>query len=286
MQRPPLDIPSNIVVFSRHVRRPHLHEVPLANPDQVVLIVNLGGAGIVVLDRKRIRLRPGQALFIFPHQIHCYAEIDRSRLAWLFVSFHVESPSMLGQLRDAPVSVSAAAWEYVRELLDHYPQHAAATPAAAADVAVALWRLILELASGATPAKPSDMPASAKEMITSVQQYVVTHMGATIRIKEMARALSMSESKLCRDFQRFAHTGLGAYVRRWRVIYACRLMEASDGTLTEIAARCGFTSTYAFSRTFKHVMGLSPSEWRVRNDLEVRPGNRRAVKRVSLSDCR
>jgi AraC-like DNA-binding protein len=51
-------------------------------------------------------------------------------------------------------------------------------------------------------------------------------------------------------------------VRNTRIHRACGLLNGSDLGITEIADQCGFTSVYAFSRTFRKVVGKPPTRFR------------------------
>ena len=269
IHRPPLDIPTNVLMFCRHFRGATPPAVPNANLDQIVLLVSLGGTGTVHLDHRPIQLGAGQALVVFPHQIHAYTDLDRDRLVWLVISFQVQRPDTLTPFRNAPVALTPAALALVRELIAGYGQREPTAAAQAAGIAITLWRLILELLAQAGPSRPSGAPALMEELVIRVQQYIVEHIREPIRIRDVARTLGVSESKLCTDFRRFMQMGLGTFIRRWRVFYACRLMKASSDRLAAISAQCGFGSVYAFSRTFKQVMHITPSEWRLRQATAV-----------------
>jgi hypothetical protein len=53
-----------------------------------------------------------------------------------------------------------------------------------------------------------------------------------------------------------------AYVSRWRMVVACRLLTATGLGLSDIAVEVGYTDVAAFSRAFKAIVGVSPAKWR------------------------
>lgn len=52
------------------------------------------------------------------------------------------------------------------------------------------------------------------------------------------------------------------YVNRWRIVVAQDLLLTSDLPIGEIQLRLGFASSFAFSRVFRQITGMSPSAYR------------------------
>lgn len=67
---------------------------------------------------------------------------------------------------------------------------------------------------------------------------------------------------LARMFRRKYHCSIGEYVRRLRINYACRAMTVTDSALTEIALAAGFYDQSHFTRAFKKVVGMTPTQYR------------------------
>lgn len=77
----------------------------------------------------------------------------------------------------------------------------------------------------------------------------------------LARELGISEVWLRKLFT--AHLGVSPrrYILNARILKACRLLQEGGLSVTEIAAVCGFSSPYHFSRSFKEHTALSPTEY-------------------------
>ena len=43
-----------------------------------------------------------------------------------------------------------------------------------------------------------------------------------------------------------------------------RISEKTDDSIGVIAAKCGFTTNSTFNRNFRHLLGVTPMEWRKR----------------------
>jgi AraC family L-rhamnose operon transcriptional activator RhaR/AraC family L-rhamnose operon regulatory protein RhaS len=53
-----------------------------------------------------------------------------------------------------------------------------------------------------------------------------------------------------------------------RIERSCRLLRTTDLPVTRIALDAGFSDPNYFSRQFRKVMGISPSEYRRRESME------------------
>jgi AraC-like DNA-binding protein len=51
------------------------------------------------------------------------------------------------------------------------------------------------------------------------------------------------------------------YIILQRIEYTKSLLETRRLTVNEVAAHCGFSDVYYFSKTFKQICGISPSKW-------------------------
>ncbi len=76
-----------------------------------------------------------------------------------------------------------------------------------------------------------------------------------------ARAL-MSRRSFTRHFQLLTGTKVSAWLVRERLAYSQRLLESSDLSIEQIAARAGFGSSAALRQHFQRAFAVTPSAWR------------------------
>lgn len=81
-------------------------------------------------------------------------------------------------------------------------------------------------------------------------------------LAEVARHLTMSERSLKRHLQQEG-ASFRELVEQYRNTEACRLLQHTDLTITDIALRLGFSDTSTFSQAFKRWQGRAPSCYRV-----------------------
>jgi AraC family transcriptional regulator len=79
---------------------------------------------------------------------------------------------------------------------------------------------------------------------------------------EISRELNIHPVHLSRSFSQYFHCTLGEYVRKVRIERSLAFMPYKDFSLTEIAFKCGFADQSHFLRSFKDIMGVTPSAYR------------------------
>ncbi|MEM6910603.1 MAG: helix-turn-helix domain-containing protein [Verrucomicrobiota bacterium] len=86
--------------------------------------------------------------------------------------------------------------------------------------------------------------------------------GTDLKITELASLCQLSHSQFVRRFQAALQMTPKEYLLRVRVRNACRLLESTGKTVSEIALDCGFYDHSHFSRAFRKQAGVSPSQYR------------------------
>ncbi len=98
--------------------------------------------------------------------------------------------------------------------------------------------------------------------ISEALKYIDEHFNETITLEMLSKKFYLSPFYFHRLFSVIVGKPLAAYIRDRRVLYACGQLCGTEKSILEIALDCGFDSPQTFSRTFKNVQGISPSEYR------------------------
>ncbi len=83
-------------------------------------------------------------------------------------------------------------------------------------------------------------------------------------VNRLAGGVAMSPSRFAARFNAALGDSPMAYVTKWRMNVAGRLLGESQQKVEEIAMSVGYENVAAFSRTFKRHLGISPVAWRSR----------------------
>ena len=90
-------------------------------------------------------------------------------------------------------------------------------------------------------------------------------------VDELATAVHVSRSTLVRRFSDRVGEPPAAYLTRWRMELAARLLRESDQPVGRISHLVGYTSEFAFSRAFSKQRGEPPGRYRkrIKNSLSA-----------------
>lgn len=90
-------------------------------------------------------------------------------------------------------------------------------------------------------------------------------------IPALAEIACVAEAHFIRTFRATFGETPHRYLQRRRVERSMFLLRETDRSITDICLDVGFGSLGTFSRTFREIVGMSPSEYRGRMDEEVQP---------------
>lgn len=115
---------------------------------------------------------------------------------------------------------------------------------------------------------PAEHPTKAKrisrdnERIKIMLQFIQDHFTEELTTREIAKSAVVSPSECLRCF----HNTIGItpiqYIKYYRVQRASQQLQATDRKIAEIGFDCGFQEMSYFAKSFREIMGVTPSEYR------------------------
>ena len=81
-------------------------------------------------------------------------------------------------------------------------------------------------------------------------------------VASLAQEAGLSRAAFARRFTEQVGEPPLAYLTRWRMMVAARLLNSSEASLAEVAEQVGYESEFAFSRAFKRSRGVAPAQFR------------------------
>ena len=81
-------------------------------------------------------------------------------------------------------------------------------------------------------------------------------------LESLAHKAAMSRSAFAEHFAQFVGTPPMQYLTQWRMQIAANQLSSTTDSVAVIGNRIGYESEAAFSRAFKKLVGVPPSEWR------------------------
>lgn len=234
----------------------------------------------VLADEAQRRLSRGQLIFHAPGEFHALRANGVVAPNLVVVSFVCPSPAMAffkGRV--------LTAGDRERELLARIVEEGSAAfstplddPATTAMVrapeapfgaeqllGTAIEELLIRLVRrGAdAPVRPSSVirATGRDELFSRVNSYLEGRLGATLTLADICRDNLVGRSRLQQVFRERTGGGVMEYFGRMKIDAAKDMVREGRRNFTEIAADLGYQSIYYFSRHFKKVTGMSPTEY-------------------------
>ena len=111
---------------------------------------------------------------------------------------------------------------------------------------------------------PTIVGVTENEFLTRVIDFVNDHLEqGDFGLENMADHFAMSVSTLRRRLQDATGVSPKSYIQAIQMQHACNLLD-SGLQIADVAMQCGFTEPGSFTRTFKRVLGLTPTQYRAR----------------------
>ena len=106
-----------------------------------------------------------------------------------------------------------------------------------------------------------DNRSNFKELI----EYIETHLTQKIDYNELAKILAVSEQSMQRIFIFITNMSLSEYIRKRRLSKAYEELRNSNIKIMDLAIKYQYESEISFSRSFKNMFNITPSECRKSN---------------------
>jgi AraC-like DNA-binding protein len=102
-----------------------------------------------------------------------------------------------------------------------------------------------------------------EQRVAQTVGYMRERLNQTLRVPKLARMVGVSQSHFFALFKK--QTGFAPIdlFTRMRMERACELLDSTALNIKEIAAVLGYEDQFYFSRVFKSVKRMSPSEYRI-----------------------
>lgn len=242
---------------------------------QAIVILCVDGVGWCELPSGRHRVGAGEALVIPPRTAHLYyADENRPWTIWWMHVTGDDVPDLLEAIGIPALGPTFRLDDGYRALtlIEHVVDSLGRdeTMASLTNAAGSAWNLMALLAAerggrGVTDAEP----------VRRTQDSLRENLHHATPVRELADRAGLSTSHFSARFRALTGYSVTEYVKRLRMAQARQLLITSDHTIAEIGSSVGYTDAFYFSRQFRVVHGVSPSEFRNRAHDEVsRPVDR------------
>lgn len=122
------------------------------------------------------------------------------------------------------------------------------------------------LLSGEAPVPPEEDHAALRlgQIREDIEAYIRDNYSAELSMQSVAKAMNYSEAYFCKLFKQCFKVNFSAYLNEYRIRRARELLQTTRLSVREVSRECGYGDSNYFTRVFKRIVGVTPSEYRVR----------------------
>jgi AraC family transcriptional regulator of arabinose operon len=229
---------------------------PRRQRDVQLVVLHSGAMTVWVDGALRTAAARSVSLLLPGHEERFAFAADRpTRHSWVQAHVPALAPEVEARLRALPLALplSPAMADLERLVLGH--AGTATDPLALALAASMVWRYVAEgEARSVAPPGP----------VEQARRFIHDHLAEPLSLRAIAAAAGVVPAHLSRLFRARLGTTPMAYVWSRRVDAGVELLVGTGLPVGVIAARCGFQTSFHFSRRVRRATGLAPTEVRRR----------------------
>lgn len=100
------------------------------------------------------------------------------------------------------------------------------------------------------------------ELIKEIHALLTEHLDTRYTIEELSRKYLLNTSSLKKVFKAVYGQPIASYMKEYRAQQAMKLLRKTDQSISEIAEQLGYGTQGKFTKAFKDVAGVLPTEYR------------------------
>jgi AraC-like DNA-binding protein len=222
-----------------------------------------------VTEGTRYLLKPNDAFLLHEGEAHTYKAMSGGILTKLYVTLTRESSHQLARMfgltgiacLPLPPAAAARFKELHAQMLQLTKER---LPGYMDKASLYSYEMLLLLKQAAYR-----LPATSHypESLVRALVHVRAHLSESANINDLARIAACSTTQLYRVFTKHLGMAPHEWLEKVKTCHAAFLLRTSSLPVYIIGERVGYQDPYHFSVTFKRVVGMSPSEFREKNQM-------------------
>lgn len=229
--------------------------------DHYLIHYVVSGSGTLRCNQQEYPIQAGMLFIIFPSQVASYQADETDPWQYTWVGFNGTDARRLvkltGLTKDRPVwrcEDPDETYALLRGIAD------ASDNTAAADAEM-VGRLYLFLAHLIKRSPQHQAGDTHQTYLANALRYIQYNYASNIGVADIARYVGISRSQLYRAFLQQFGVSPHTYLQTYRINEACSLLRDPAYSVAEVAGSVGFNDPLYFSRVFKSIKGVTPSDY-------------------------
>lgn len=243
----------------------HRHSMKRENHDDYLLMYCMDGEGVLTCNQSEWKVQAGQIALLAPGQLHAYAA--RSNNPWSLFWFHFlgdEASAFCDELlsdRHSPMlpqTGDLTLQSLFRSLM------ATVTSGYSQPIFIYAANQMRGILSYLAWSGNRQAHRNTVDSVARVSAFMRQNLHRNLTLDELAESSGLSKYYFNRRYKALTGHSPMQHFTHMKVEQACLLLEAGGAGIAEIGFQLGYEDSLYFSRVFRKVLGISPSEYRER----------------------
>lgn len=224
----------------------------------------LSGKGKFRIGGKEYKLEAGSGFFIPPNELAYYEADEREPWTYLWVGFRGNGVEKI--LAEMGLSVSHPIFQaeeseelyaIVKDMMEHNTYGIANELRRSGQLGIFLSVLAQNVSI-----RHEEIGDNANVYVEKAMEYIQENYCNPIKVTDVAEYVCINRSYLYTLFQNTLQMSPQQYLTVYRISKAEELLLATDYSIETVAISCGYKDPLVFSKAFRQMKGMSPSQFR------------------------
>ena len=245
----------------------HHHRIREKGVGQYVLIYCVDGSGFYVVDGKRHEVKKNQYFILPIGKPHEYGSTEGHFWTVYWLHFCGKAAHVFAEGAATPQTINVTMQSRISERINIFDEILTTLHFGDSieDLRYASSLLSHFLASMRYLGQFRRAKASAeKDIVEQAIHYMRENIENRITMAEVLRYVGYSQSHFSTVFKKKTGMSPLSYFNRLKVEHACKLLKTTDLKVNMICYKVGIEDSLYFSRLFSKVMGMSPTDYRLK----------------------
>ena len=245
----------------------HHHRIREKGVGQYVLIYCVDGSGFYVVDGKRHEVKKNQYFILPIGKPHEYGSTEGHFWTVYWLHFCGKAAHVFAEGAATPQTINVTMQSRISERINIFDEILTTLHFGDSieDLRYASSLLSHFLASMRYLGQFRRAKAGAeKDIVEQAIHYMRENIENRITLAEVLRYVGYSQSHFSTVFKKKTGMSPLSYFNRLKVEHACKLLKTTDLKVNMICYKVGIEDPLYFSRLFSKVMGMSPTDYRLK----------------------
>lgn len=262
------DMKERIHIYHHHTVRKSPAALPVGFNwhENIEILCIAEGSGHILCNATPYPVKKGDIFIVNAHELHGMTSANSMEYHCIIVNseFLADNGISVTKVHFQNRIHDEALWAVYMEAVNEITSSNAYSQLGVRARILELFVLLMRnyLVDSATPDSESNTVISIKKGV----QFMNAEYARKLSLDEIADAAGLSKYHFSREFKKATGSTVTSYLNIVRCNHAKLLLASKEYSVHDVAIQCGFTNDSLFSKTFRSVMGYSPSKVKSKQD--------------------